>query len=117
MKLDGYHILCDVIGILELKENSTAYVSAWLKKHIWRLPVEVPYVPKRRRIGFAFYAIASGLYSYTVLYILARFVGKRVSQFQPRMVVSGCRESFTGALIFRSRLRSLVNFMKFLLPR
>lgn len=112
MKLDGYHVLCDVIGILDLKENSTAYLSAWLKKNIWRLPVEVPYVPKRRRLGFAFYAIASGLYSYMVLYILARFVGNVFRNFNPEW--SFVPELATGALIFRSRIRSLVNFMKFM---
>jgi len=112
MKLDGYHVLCDVIGILDLKENSTAYVAAWVKKHIWRLPVEVPYVPKSRRFWFAFYAIASGLYSYTVLYVLARFVGNVFRNFNPEW--SFVPELATGALIFRSRIRSLVNFMKFL---
>jgi putative peptide zinc metalloprotease protein len=111
MKLDGYHILCDVIGILDLKENSTAFVSAWVKRHIWRLPVEVPYVPKRRRLGFAFYAIASGLYSYTVLYIVARFVGNVFRNFNPDW--SFVPEIATGLLIFRSRIRSLVNFMNF----
>jgi len=111
MKLDGYHILCDLIGILDLKENSTAFVSAWVKKHVWRLPVEVPYVPKRRRLGFAFYAIASGLYSYTVLYIVARFVGNVFRNFNPDW--SFVPEIATGLLIFRSRIRSLVNFMKF----
>jgi len=111
MKLDGYHILCDVIGILDLKENSTAYVSAWVKKHVWRLPVEVPYVPKRRRLGFAIYAISSGIYSYTVLYILARFVGNIFRNFNPEW--SFVPELAMGALIFRSRIRSLVNFMKF----
>lgn len=112
MKLDGYHILCDVIGILDLKENSTAYVSAWVKKHIWHLPVDVPYVPKRRRSFFAFYAIVSGLYSYTVLFILARFVGNVFRNFNPEW--SFVPELATGAFIFRSRIRSLVNFVKFL---
>jgi len=111
MKLDGYHILCDVIGILDLKENSTAYVSAWVKRHVWRLPVEVPYVPKRRRLGFAAYAIASGLYSYTILYIVARFVGNVFRNFNPEW--SFIPELATGALIFRSRIRSSVNLMKF----
>jgi putative peptide zinc metalloprotease protein len=111
MKLDGYHILCDAIGILDLKENSTAYVSAWVKKNVWRLPVEVPYVPKRRRLGFAVYAITSGIYSYTVLYILARFVGNIFRNFNPEW--SFIPELATGALIFRSRIGSLVNFMKF----
>ena len=111
MKLDGYHIVCDVIGILDLKEDSTAYVSAWVKKYVWRLPVEVPYVPKRRRLGFAFYAILSGLYSYTVLYILARFVGNVFRHFNPEW--SFLPELATVIPIFRSRIRTLVNFMKF----
>jgi putative peptide zinc metalloprotease protein len=111
MKLDGYYILCDVLGVLDLKENSTAYVSAWVKRHVWRLPVEVPYVPKRRRLGFAAYAVTSGLYSYTVLFILARFVGNVFRNFNPEW--SFIPELATGALIFRSRIRSAVNFMKF----
>jgi putative peptide zinc metalloprotease protein len=111
LKLDGYYILCDLIGILDLKESSTAFVSAWIKRHVWRLPVEVPYVPKRRRLGFAIYAIASGVYSYTVLYIIARFVGNVFRNFNPEW--SFIPELATGALIFRSRIRSAVNLMKF----
>jgi putative peptide zinc metalloprotease protein len=112
MKLDGYYILCDVLGVLDLKENSTAYVSAWVKRHVWRLPVEVPYVPKRRRLGFAVYAVTSGLYSYTVLFILARFVGNVFRNFNREW--SFIPELATSALIFRSRIRSAVNFMKFI---
>ena len=112
MKLDGYYILCDVLGVLDLKENSTAYVSAWVRRHVWRLPVEVPYVPKRRRLGFAIYAVISGLYSYTVLFILARFVGNVFRNFNPDW--SFIPELATGALIFRSRIRSAVNLMKFI---
>jgi len=112
MKLDGYYILCDILGVLDLKENSTAYVSAWVKRHVWRLPVEVPYVPKRRRLGFAVYAVTSGLYSYTVLFILARFVGNVFRNFNTEW--SFIPELATGGLIFRSRIRSAVNFMKFI---
>ncbi|PYU00489.1 MAG: hypothetical protein DMG34_19295, partial [Acidobacteria bacterium] len=83
MKLDGYHMLCEIIGIAELKEDSTAYLSSWVKRHIWRLPVEVPYVPKRRRPGFAMYALLSGAYSYMVLYIVARFAGNVSRNFSP----------------------------------
>jgi putative peptide zinc metalloprotease protein len=111
MKLDGYHMLCEIVGISELKETSTAYVSAWVKRHIFGLPVEVPYVPKRRRLGFAVYAISSGVYSYTVLYILASFVGNVFRSFNPEW--SFIPELGTAGLIFRSRIQSLVNFMKF----
>lgn len=111
MKLDGYNMLCEIIGIDDLKEESTLYVSSWVKKYIWRLPVEVPYIPKRRRLGFAVYAILSGLYSYTVLYIVARFVGNAFRNFNPDW--SFIPELGTAAIIFRSRIRALVNFMKF----
>jgi putative peptide zinc metalloprotease protein len=111
IKLDGYHMLCEVLGMSDLKEDSTAYVSAWVKRHIWRLPVEVPYVPKRRRLGFALYALASGAYSYTILYLVAHFAGNVFRNFNPDW--SFVPELGVAALIFRSRIRLLVNFMKF----
>jgi putative peptide zinc metalloprotease protein len=110
MKLDGYHMLCEIIGIAELKEDSTAYLSAWVKRHLWRLPVEVPYVPKRRRPGFAIYALLSGAYSYTVLYIVARFAGNVSRNFSPEWAF--IPEYGVALLVFKSRIRLLVNFMK-----
>jgi putative peptide zinc metalloprotease protein len=112
MKLDGYYMLSEILGFIDLKENSTAYVSAWLKRHLWRLPIEVPYVPRQRRLGYAVYAILSGLYSYTVLYVLAHFAGNVFRNFNPEW--SFIPELAVAALIFRSRIRSLVNFMKLL---
>ncbi|HUN64453.1 MAG TPA: HlyD family efflux transporter periplasmic adaptor subunit [Candidatus Sulfotelmatobacter sp.] len=112
IRLDGYFMLCDIVGISDLKEDSTAFTSAWVKKHIWRLPVDVPYVPKQRRIPFVVYALTSGAYSYTVLYILARFVGNFVRNFSPEW--GFIPEIGVALLIFRSRIRLLVNFMKFL---
>jgi putative peptide zinc metalloprotease protein len=38
IKLDGYYMLCEILGIVDLKESSTAYVSGWVKRHIWGLP-------------------------------------------------------------------------------
>ena len=112
IKLDGYHIVCETLGIVDLKEASTAFVSAWVKRHIWGLPVEVPYVPKRRRLGFAVYALLSGLYSYTILYIVARWVGNIFRNYF-NSDWSFIPELATAGLIFRSRIRMLVNFMKF----
>ena len=86
IKLDGYHMLCETLGITDLKENSTAYVSAWVKRHMWRLPVEVPYV-------------------------VARFAGNVVRNFSPEW--GFVPEIGVALLIFRGRIRSLVNFMKF----
>jgi putative peptide zinc metalloprotease protein len=111
MKLDGYYMMCEILGLGDLKENSTAYLSSWIKRHIWKLPVEVPYVPRRWRPGYVLYALLSGFYSYTVLYIVARFVGNVFRNFNPDW--SFIPELVTAALVFRSRIRTLVNFMKF----
>ncbi len=111
IKLDGYYMMCEVLKLNDLKEDSTAYVSSWVKRHIWDLPVEVPYVPRNRRFGYVVYALLSGVYSYTVLYVLARFVGNVFRNFDPAW--SFVPELLTALFIFRSRIRSLVNFMKF----
>lgn len=111
MKLDGYYLLCDLVGVADIKEKSTAFVSAWVKKNIWRLPVEIPYVPASRRFWFALYALLSGAYSYTVLYVMARFTGNVVRNFSPEW--GFVPEIAVALLIFRSRIRLLVNFMKF----
>jgi putative peptide zinc metalloprotease protein len=111
MKLDGYNMLCEILGIADLKEDSTVYASAWVKRNIWRLPIEVPYVPKQRRLGFAVYALLSGAYSYMVLYIVAHFAGNVFRNFNPDW--SFIPEITVALLIFRSRIRLLVNFMKF----
>jgi putative peptide zinc metalloprotease protein len=111
IKLDGYYMMSETFGLVDLKESSTAYVSAWVKRHIWHLPVEVPYVPKRWRFGYVIYALLSGLYSYTVLYVVARFVGNISRNFDPDW--SFIPELATAAIVFRSRIRTLVNFMKF----
>jgi hypothetical protein len=84
MKLDGYYILCDIIGVLDLKEHSTAYVSAWVKRHVWRLPVEVPYVPKRRRLGLCCRIRPLQLHR---AFHTRKLCGERLSQLQCRLVI------------------------------
>jgi putative peptide zinc metalloprotease protein len=111
MKLDGYYIMSDLLGISDLKEASTLYLSAWVKRNLWRLPVDVPYVPRRRRPGYVVYAILSGFYSYSVLYVFASFIGNIASNFSADW--GFLFEYGTAYLIFRGRLRTLWNFMKF----
>ena len=112
MKLDGYYIICDLLGISELKEASTLYLSSWVKRNIWRLPVEIPYVPARRRPGYVAYAILSGMYSYSILYVFASFIGNIARNFSADW--GFLFEYGTAFMIFRGRLRTLWNFMKFL---
>ena len=110
IKLDGYYILCELVGIIGLKEDSTAFVSTWIKKHIFRLPVEVEFVPRRRRWLFSVYAIISGIYSYTLLYVVVTFSYNVFRKYSPEwaFVPAG----LLALLIFKSRIRTLVRFMK-----
>jgi putative peptide zinc metalloprotease protein len=109
IKLDGYFLLTEGLSISMLKEDSTAYVAAWVKKYLWRLPVEVPYVPRRRRLGYAIYAITSGAYSYSLLLVVAGFVGNIARNFSPEWgFLFGLAAAYR---IFRSRIHSLGRFM------
>ncbi|MGB8012245.1 MAG: HlyD family efflux transporter periplasmic adaptor subunit [Terriglobales bacterium] len=110
IKLDGYYILSETTGIDEIKERSTALLSSWIRKYIFRLPVEVPYVRPRLRWFFVPYAILSGLYSYLLLYAMARFVGNIFRRYSPEWAF--LPTLFLAFLIFRSRLFKLGKFMK-----
>ena len=85
MKLDGYHMLCEIVGIQDLKEDSTAYVSAWVKSNIWRLPVEVPYVPKRRRSGIRSICLAVWCLQLLRFCMFSHALSGIFSKFQPGM--------------------------------
>ncbi|MGA8941099.1 MAG: hypothetical protein WB439_18185, partial [Acidobacteriaceae bacterium] len=110
LKLDGYYFLTEVIGIPDLKERSTSFVSAWFQNSVLRLPAEVPAVPRRRAPLFIAYAVISGAYSYLVLFFVVRFsynVGsKLMAEFA--LIPAGV----LGLAIFRSRLKSLWVVMK-----
>jgi len=110
IKLDGYYLLTEIIAIPNLKEDSTAYTSALVKRAVWHLPVEIPYVPKRRRAGYVIYSIASGAYSYMILYIVARFAGNLTRGISGDWAFIPA--TLAGLLIFRSRIKTLVTFMK-----
>jgi len=109
IKLDGYYLFSELVDIQGVKEYSTEFLSGWVKHNLFGMPVEVPYLRPRRRWLFAGYAFLSGLYSYVVLFALARLTYNISTHFSPQW-------AFVPALgvvllIFRSRLRSLWRFM------
>jgi putative peptide zinc metalloprotease protein len=110
IKLDGYYILSETLGLDEIKERSTALVSGWVQKHILRLPVEVPHVRPRLRWFFVPYAILSGIYSYLLLYAVARFVGNVFRHYSPEWAF--LPTILVALLIFKSRLLKLGKFMR-----
>jgi len=105
IKLDGYYFLTEVIGIPDLKERSTAFLSGWFQGHILGLPVDVPVIPRRRMPLFALYAFASGLYSYLLLFAVVRFTYNLAYNLFAEFTVIPAAALAYG--LFKSRLRSL----------
>ena len=64
IKLDGYYLFGELVGVPAMKESSTEFLSSWVKRNLFQLPVEVPYLRPMRRWLFVSYAVISGLYSY-----------------------------------------------------
>lgn len=110
LKLDGYYFLTELIEIPELKERSSAFVTAWIQAKILRLPVDVPIVPRRRVALFVIYAVLSGAYSYLLLFIVLRFSYRLGSRwFGEFALVLSLGIAF---LMFRSRLKALGHILK-----
>jgi putative peptide zinc metalloprotease protein len=109
IKLDGYYFLTEWIGIPDLKERSTAFFSGWIQHHIFRLPVEVPIVPRRRVAFFAIYAFVSGCYSYLLLFAVVRFSFNILAHFIAEWALLPA--AGLAFVIFRSRLRMFGRFL------
>jgi putative peptide zinc metalloprotease protein len=109
IKLDGYYFLTEWIGIPDLKERSTSFLSGWVQHHIFRLPVEVPIVPRRRVAFFAIYAFVSGCYSYLLLFAVVRFSFNILAHFLAEWALLPA--TALAFVIFRSRLRIFGKFL------
>ena len=110
IKLDGYYAFSEIVGFSDIKEKSTSYLSTWVRRYLFRLPVEVDFVPRRRRTLYIVYAILSGLYSYALLLVVVRFSRNVFLNYSKEW-------AFVPALalayfIFRSRIRTFVRFTK-----
>ena len=105
IKIDGYYFLTELIGIPDLKERSTEFVSGWFQKHILRLQVAVISIPRRRLGLFVLYALASGAYSYFLLFAFIRFTYNIASHWLAEFALIPA--GVLASIMFRSRLRSL----------
>ncbi len=105
IKLDGYYFFTEFIGIPDLKERSTAFVSALFQSRILRLPIETPVVHKKRIPLFVLYALISGAYSYLLLLVVVRLSYNIASHWLAEFALIPA--GVLAFVLFRSRLRSL----------
>jgi len=105
IKLDGYYFLTESIGVPDLKERSTAFLSGWFQSRVLRLPVDVPVVSRRRVPFFAIYAFISAAYSYMLLFVVIRFTYNVASNWLAEFALIPA--GLLALTVFRSRLNSL----------
>ena len=110
IKLDGYYLFTELLEVVELKERSTQFVTTWVKRNIFSLPVEVPYVTLRRRLLYVPYTLLSGVYSYGLLFIVVRFLYNVSHKYSPEWAFIPAL--LLAVVIFKSRILGLGRFMK-----
>lgn len=108
IKLDGYYFFTEIVRVPDLKERSTSFVLGWVQRHIFRLPVDVPVVSRRRLPLFVVYALVSGAYSYLLLFLFIRFSYNVLYHWLAELAVVPV--GMIALWIFRARLRSLRTF-------
>jgi len=109
IKLDGYYIFTEMLEISELKELSTEFTTSWVRKNIFRLPVEVPFTPWKRRLLFAPYSFLSAAYSYVLLFFVVTLVYNASFRYMPQWAFLPALA--LAWLVFRSRIRSGLRFL------
>ena len=109
LKLDGYYFLTEIIGVPDLKERSTAFVSSWFQSRVLRLPIDVPAIPRRRAPLFVFYALMSGAYSYLLLFAVVRFSYNLTSKVLAEFALLPA--GWLAFALFRSRIKALGGVM------
>jgi putative peptide zinc metalloprotease protein len=112
IKLDGYYLLTDILEVINLRENATAYVVYQVKSRIFRVAAEPPsnLTPRKKRI-YLIYGILSTMYILFIVTLFILFVFRYFNRTFPEIgIFLGLYASY---LILRKRLRKLMAFSRF----
>jgi putative peptide zinc metalloprotease protein len=112
IKLDGYYIFCELIGQPDFKERTSAYLSGWTRKHLFGMPAEVEYIPRRKRPFYLVYAVLSAAYGYVLLSFLMILSFNILHSYSPAWAFVPA--TLIGYWVFRDRIHSFGRFMKLL---
>ncbi|HKZ39543.1 MAG TPA: efflux RND transporter periplasmic adaptor subunit, partial [Candidatus Hodarchaeales archaeon] len=113
IKLDGYFILEELLGVEGLREESFNFLKHWFKRTIFRLEVEEPqeYTRRKRRI-FLIYGILSILYTFSLYLLIVLWIRniyvETFKKFGYLLLL------ITLFILFRKKLREAFGFLKFL---
>src|SRR5205807_8257749 len=97
-------------GEPDFKERTSAYLSGWTRRHLFGLPAELEYVPRRQRLFFLVYALLSATYGYVLLSVLMVFTYNVLHSYSPAWAFVPA--ALMGYWVFRVRIHSLGRFIK-----
>ena len=109
IKLDGYYMFCELIGIPDLMEKSRIYASNWLRS-VLGLPCQLDYLRPGRKFFYIAYATLTGIYSYVLIFVLVTWTYNIAHAYAPEWAFAPAL--LVGALIFRTPARKAMAFMK-----
>ena len=87
IKLDGYFALVDYLEVPNLSGDAAKYLSAVVRKHVFRTAVEVPKYPPRLRRILLIYGVLSAGYRIFLLTVVLLFFYRHINRLFPEMGV------------------------------
>ena len=114
VRLDGYYILADLIGIDDLREQSLSFIGRWIRGNFFHLQVEQPAVAlsKRKRRIFLTYGILTLLYTFSLYFFIVLWI-KNI-YFEIFGQIGFVLFLITLGYLFRKKIREGLSFLKVL---
>jgi putative peptide zinc metalloprotease protein len=84
IKIDGYYALSNLLELPALREDSFAYIGAWIQRHVLRLNVEVPALSRRRRRIYVLYGVLASAYAATIMVFIGKLFDNLYSKYFPQ---------------------------------
>lgn len=107
---DGYHAIAEMLEIPDLRPESFHYIGALIQKYIFRLPVEVPVLSKRKRRIFLIYGPLSIVYTGSIMLAIAALIAHLYGLFAGEL--AGLLTLLTVLRMFRKRIRKFTNVLR-----
>ena len=110
IKVDGYNALSSLLQLPGMREGSFRMIAATIQKNIFRLPVEVVPMSRRKKWIFWIYGILSICYTATIMLLISGWVVNFYTKFFPKVAVILIILSLY--VIYRKRVRQLTRIAK-----
>ena len=107
---DGYHAVEDLLEIPELRPQSFHYIGMLIQKHVFRLPVEVPVLSKRKRRIFLIYGPLAIAYMGSIMIaisaLFAHVIGMFAGEWTPLLTL------LVVLRMFRKKLKKFTDVLR-----